>query len=82
MVGSLIVASSDRLVEASISGFSDDLRQEITDDIDSWMGGIVTLMYNERISSKGRVGVDSLFLPRFTERRYDKTVANSSKEIK
>lgn len=84
MVGSLICASSDRLVECSISGFSDDLRAEITRDIDSWMNGIVAILYNERISSKekGRTGIDSLFLPRFAERRYDKSVANSSKEIK
>lgn len=84
MVGSLICASSDRLVECAISGFPDDLRAEITRDIDSWMGGIVTVLYNERISSKekGRTGIDSLFLPRFAERRLDKSVANSSKEIK
>jgi hypothetical protein len=84
MVGSLIVASSDRMVESSISGFSDELRAEITKDIDSWTGSIVAVMYNERISSKGknRANVDSLFLPRFSERRYDKSVANSSKEIK
>lgn len=84
MVGSLICASNDRLVECAISGFPDDLRKEITDNIDSWMGSIVTVLYNERISSKekGRVGIDSLFLPRFAERRYDKSIANSSKEIK
>lgn len=83
-VGSLICASSDRLVECAISGFPDDLRDEITANIDSWMGSIVAVLYNERISSKekGRAGIDSLFLPRFAERRYDKSVANSSKEIK
>lgn len=84
MVGSLICATSDRLVEVSISGFSDELRQWITDNIDSLIGKIVTVLYNERISSKdkNRAGVDSLFLPRFVEFRSDKTVANSSKEIK
>jgi hypothetical protein len=84
MVGSLICASSDRKIVVSISGFSDDLRAEITRDIDSWVGSIVTVLYNERITSqsKDREDVDSLFLPRFTERRYDKSVANSSKEIK
>lgn len=82
MVGSLIVASSDRLVEASISGFPDDLRAEITQNIDSWIGSIVKVLYNERITSKDRTNVDSLFLPRFDERRLDKKVANSTKEIK
>jgi len=81
-VGSLICASSDRLVEVSISGFSDELRQWITDNIKDLIGKIVTVLYNERIKSKARTGVDSLFLPRFVEFRSDKTVANSSKEIK
>jgi len=81
-VGSLICASSDRLVEVSISGFSDPLRLEITKEINNLMGTIVTIIYNERIKSKARTGVDSLFLPRFAEFRTDKKVANSSKEIK
>jgi len=83
-VGSLICASSDRLVEASISGFSQDLRKEITRTIDALMGTIVEVLYNERISSKsaGRAGIDSLFLPRFNAFRTDKLVADSTKEIK
>lgn len=81
-VGSLICASSDRLVEVSISGFSDELRKWITENIIGLIGSIVTVLYNERIKSKSRTGVDSLFLPRFAEFRTDKTVANSSKEIK
>jgi len=80
-VGSLICASSDRKVVTSISGFPDDLRKEITADIDEWVGGIVAVLYNERITSQQR-DADSLFLPRFAERRYDKKVANSSSEIK
>jgi ATP-dependent DNA ligase len=80
-IGSLICASSDRKVEVSISGFSDALRLEITRDIGDWIGSIVTVLYNERITSQQR-DVDSLFLPRFAERRSDKSVANSSKEIK
>jgi hypothetical protein len=80
-IGSLICASSDRKVEVSISGFSDALRLEITKDIGDWIGSIVTVLYNERITSQQR-DVDSLFLPRFAERRSDKSVANSSKEIK
>lgn len=82
MVGSLIMGSSDRLVEVAISGFSDDLRAEITRDINSWIGSICTVLYNEKISSKARINVYSLFLPRFVERRYDKSIANSLKEIK
>jgi DNA ligase-1 len=82
MVGSIQMASSDRLVECNISGFSDDLRKEITDTQNELLGTIATIIYNERIKSKSRTGVDSLFLCRFAEFRTDKTVANSSKEIK
>ena len=83
-VGSLICSSSDRKIVVSISGFSIDLRRWITEHIDELIGKIVEVMYNERISSKGkdRESVDSLFLPRFNQWRDDKTVANSSEEIK
>jgi hypothetical protein len=83
-VGSLVCASSDRKVVVAISGFSDELRLWITENIAQLMGKIVTVLYNERIASKdkNREGVDSLFLPRFVEFRNDKTVANSNEEIK
>jgi hypothetical protein len=81
-VGSLICVSSDRKVEVAISGFSEDLRKEITDNIFGLIGKIVTVTYNERIKSSVRTNIDSLFLPRFQEFRSDKTVANSSQEIK
>lgn len=80
-VGSLICASSDRKVIVSISGFSDALRLQITRDIEQLIGTIITVIYNERITSQQNVA-DSLFLPRFAEFRTDKTVANSSAEIK
>lgn len=83
-MGSLICASLDRKVEVSISGFPDDLRDEITENFDDWVSCIVTVKYNERIESKdkNRQDVDSLFLPRFLERRYDKDVADDSSKIK
>ncbi len=81
-VGSLICASSDGEVVVSISGFSFELRRWITDNINDLIGQIVTVTYNERITSKVKGSVDSLFLPRFQEFRTDKTIANSSKEIK
>jgi ATP-dependent DNA ligase len=83
MVGSLIFTSSDRKIEVSVSGFSDLLRQEITDKIDSLIGAIGEIIYNERITSqdKNRSGVDSLFLPRFGCFRNDKFIADSTNEI-
>jgi len=81
MLGALVCRSSDGKIEVSIgSGFSDDQRKNFTRA--ATVGRIVEILYNERISSRDRVGTDSLFLPRFVELREDKTVANSSKEIK
>ena len=81
MMGALICQSSDGKVEVSVgSGYSDAQRREFTRD--EMIGKVVTVLYNERIASLGRAGVDSLFLPRFIEVREDKDVANSSKEIK
>lgn len=81
MMGALLCRSSDGKVEVSIgSGYSDDQRLEFTRR--KVLGRIITVLYNERIASKDRPGVDSLFLPRFIELREDKNKANSSKEIK
>jgi ATP-dependent DNA ligase len=80
MMGALVCQSSDGKIEVNVgSGFSDEQRRELTRN--AIVGKVVTVLYNERISSKGG-GPDSLFLPRFIEVREDKTVANSSKEIK
>jgi len=81
-LGSLICASSDRVVEVSISGFSDELREDIFNNIQNWIGMIVTVKYNEVIEDRNRPGVYSLFLPRFVELRLDKQVADHSSTIK
>lgn len=78
-LGALICESSDGKVRVSVgSGFSDAERDSIygTDII----GKIITVRYNMRITKKTG-GVDSLFLPRFVEIRFDKKCANSSKEL-
>lgn len=81
MVGSLEMSSSDRLVEANISGFPDDLRKWISENIEQLVGSIAEVTYNERIKSKARPDIDSLFLPRFSSLRHDKKIADSTKEI-
>lgn len=81
MLGALVCQSSDGKVEVSIgSGFSDEQRQKFTRE--ATIGRIVEILYNERITSRDRTDVDSLFLPRFVELREDKDIANSSAEIK
>ena len=82
-VGSLICSSSDNKVIVSISGFSDDVRKQITANIHNLIGcAIVEILYNERISSKTANTPDSLFLPRFGSFREDKKIPDSSNEIK
>lgn len=83
-VGSLNCESSDGKVQVAISGFSDELRKWISENIQTLIGSIVEILYNERITSEqtNRKGIDSLFLPRFNMFRPDKTIANSSEEIK
>lgn len=81
-LGSLICASLDRKVIVSISGLSDELREEIWKDIDNWIGKIIAVKYNERITDKHRPEIDSLFLPRFLEERLDKDIADTSEMIK
>lgn len=80
MLGALVCQSSDGKIEVSVgSGFSDAQRKKYTKE--NTVGRVIEILYNERISSRDRTDVDSLFLPRFVELREDKDVANSSAEI-
>lgn len=83
MVGSLVCESKDGEVVVNISGFTDKEREDITNNIDDYIGRIITVRYNERIKSKvkGREHLDSLFLPRFVEVRLDKDEADPSEKI-
>lgn len=78
-MGALVVESSCGTVRVGLgTGFSDADRDSITcGDI----GRIVAVKYNARINDK-RTNVDSLFLPVFIEFRDDKSVADSSKDVK
>lgn len=78
-VGNLILTTSDGLIECSCgSGMTDADREK---DGDWYVGKIVEVIYNERIKSSGDKK-ESLFLPIFVTVREDKTVANSSGELK
>lgn len=80
-MGSLICASEDGKIEVAISGFDDELRLEISENIDSYIGKIIAVQYTERITDKNRPNVDSLFSPRFLELREDKDIADMAKDI-
>lgn len=80
ILGALVCESSDGKIRVNVgSGFSDDDRKNIT--CDNSIGKIVEVLYNARIDKKDG-GVDSLYLPRFLKFRDDKSIANSSEEIK
>lgn len=82
MVGSIIAESSDGKVSVAVSGMDDETREFVTENSEALLNSIVTVRYNERIKSKDREDVDSLFLPRIIEFRQDKTEADSSGDIK
>ena len=78
MLGAILCESKDGIVKVSVgSGFNDEHRQTYGDEL---IGKIVAVKYNARITNKD--GEESLFLPIFVEVREDKTVADSSKDIK
>jgi hypothetical protein len=78
MLGSLICESSDGVIKVSVgSGLTDADRKNLGQEI---LDKIVAIKYNSRI--KNKLGEESLFLPIFVEIRYDKEVADASKDIK
>lgn len=103
-LGSLELATSDRKVFVSMSGFMLKLRSEIYASLtgnpveyvmvvdgveivfvaeplsEVVIGSIIEVMYNGKIKGKNN-DTWSLFLPRFSSLRLDKTVANSFDEL-
>jgi len=69
--GSLVCSTSDGKLEVNVGGFSDVERTEI------WQGAIITVRYNGVIWNKIN-GKLTLFLPRFMERRLDKTTPDKT----
>lgn len=79
--GSLKLRSACGKLEVNCgTGFSDALRKEINDNRDDWMGAIITLKANSIMWSTDG-SPNSLFLPVFLERRYDKSVADDMDQI-
>jgi hypothetical protein len=81
MLGAIICESSDGVVKVNVgSGLNDEHRINLWHIKKEILDKIVAVKYNCRI--KNKAGEESLFLPIFVEIRDDKTVADSSKEIK
>jgi len=78
--GSIMCVSEDLLLAVNVSGFSDKKRKEINDDADGWLDKVITVRANGIMhASEGKMA--SLFLPRFVEERFDKTIADTLPRI-
>ena len=75
--GSIAMQSRDGLLKVDVSGMSDDLRLQIHLSRDKVVGMVGTVTANDITKSSPA----SLYLPRLSELRTDKTIADSLEEI-
>lgn len=87
-VGSVTLQSADSVVEVGVSGFSDEMREMLTENIDSYIDAeyIMAIKFNDLLNKEGSDTL-SLFLPRFLELRqptdkFGKESADSVERIK
>lgn len=80
LFGAVSVESSDGLVKADVSGFTDSLRVWIHEHREELLDTIMTVKFNN-ITQPNKHGVRSLFLPRCVELRTDKNEADSFERI-
>ena len=80
-IGGFMCSSSCRKLNVNVgSGFTDTFIKSIRGNEHSYIGKILKVEYNVRITDKN--GSESLFLPRMKEVRPDKFIANSINEIR
>jgi len=82
LFGSITCRTSDQLLEVNVSGFSDELRNDIFNRKDELYGTIMAVRSNNIMPPTTSNGLYSLFLPRFVEFRKDKTTADSLQQVK
>jgi DNA ligase-1 len=83
LIGSLVCQTSDGLVEVSVSGFTDAVRSELTNNINELIENktIITVKFNDILKNENTDTL-SLFLPRYVRTRFDKTEADTLEDIK
>lgn len=80
--GALKCRSACGLLEVDVgTGFSDELRREINEAREEWIGAIITVKGNEIMVNKDGKKKHSLFLPVYVDRRLDKSVADTYEQI-
>jgi DNA ligase-1 len=80
MLGSLQCESECGKVKVNVAGFSDAQRQEIWDDQEGWLNGVITAKSNSIMPPENKEHY-SLFLPIFVEERLDKKKADTLEQI-
>jgi ATP-dependent DNA ligase len=78
--GSILCTTADRLLSVAVSGISNELRQEMWNDKDNFLGRIVSVKA-ESITKNKSSGESSLSFPRFVEVRHDKSEADTLETI-
>lgn len=81
LFGSIVVQSSDGLLEVGVSGFPDTKRKEINDKREELLGTIMTVRFNDIMYPSAEGKLHSLFLPRAVEFRQDKSGADSLQRV-
>lgn len=82
LFGSLTCISSCGRLKVDVGGYTDELRQHISDNFfEQYMGKIITVKANQLLEPSKSNNLYSLFLPRFIEVREDRTEADSLERI-
>lgn len=79
--GSLACTSECGQLEVNISGFSDELRLEISKGPDRFIHSIITVKFNDITKPNKKTKLYSLYLPRFGELRPDRSSADTLERI-
>ena len=82
MFGAFVFESQCGKLRVNVgTGYSDHQRKDFWTNRSSMLGRVAEVMYNQLITSKGK-DTSSLFLPRFMDFRFDKSIANTLEELK
>ena len=81
LFGSILVQTSDGLLEVGVSGFPDKKRKEINAKRKELLSTILTVRFNDIMYPSDESKLHSLFLPRAVEFRSDKSTADSLQRV-